>query len=207
MNEGYFSYIAVTLTAILVWTGWGGLVSSGFSGKSVTAFLLLWIAFSFVRWNAFEASGTFVYIPLLLLFLYAAASASWSERFSIVSFGMLLAAVHSLIELINLIDPFVLFVHPLLDPAFVVSVLSVAYSRKGNVQLALIAFALIMNDVYMALLYKEYIAPVFGGRVFQDEWWMTAAMTRATALIYTFLSVYAFSAIQKLLKMRSRNRP
>ncbi|WP_199614974.1 hypothetical protein [Paenibacillus alkalitolerans] len=209
MNPGYLSYIAITLTAILVWSGWKSVVTGGFSGRGAYLFLLGWIAGSLLGWESFRGAGTFVYAPLLSLTAFVLSSSmQWNERFSIFSFALLLAAVNSLIELINHVDPFVLAIHPALHPVFVTAALAVTYSRNGKVQLALVSLALLIKDAYIALLYREFTPPVFGGRAFQDEWWMAAALTRSFALCWAFFSAYVFFTVRKWiwqLKLRRRS--
>ncbi|WP_274364492.1 YphA family membrane protein [Paenibacillus thermotolerans] len=207
MNAGYLSYIALIVTAILHWSGWRGVADDRFSNRQIALFLCLWFACSLVCWKSGIGSGTLVYLPLMLLVSVVWASASaLHERVSMVAFGMLLGAVYSLIERIHAVDPFLLFVHPLFHPALIVAALTVGYSRKGVVQLAIVSVALIVNDTYMAMFYQEYTTPELGSRSFQDEWWLAAGLTRMSSWMYGGLWASANAAAGKLLRIKGGRR-
>ncbi|HZG57483.1 YphA family membrane protein [Paenibacillus sp.] len=191
MNAGFLSYIILTLSLILIGFGWRAQAIGNGSGKAAAVFCLAWIVGAASDWRYGGATGTFVYVPLLALGAHAVrTSSSWKETASIASFGCLLGAVFSLVQLLETLDPLVIVLHPSLDPVLLVGLLVAAYVRMPAAQLALLSIALVVNDVYMGSLYAEWQPAALGDREFQDAWWLGAATARAA-------TVFGVSAVRR----------
>jgi hypothetical protein len=201
MNPGITAYIAITIAAILIWSGWGSLLCGGFSSRGAGRFLFCWLIGSLAVWRIDGAQGTLVYCALFLLIIAVLASRTqklqWSEKLSLLSYGLLLGAVYSLMELIRMVDPYMLAVHPALSPQLVVASLAVIYSRQGRIQLAQISLALIAKDIYLAVLHREQAVPVLGGGVFQDQWWIAAASARTLTLSLALIGFCFFGTLRR----------
>jgi len=180
MNPGYLSYIALTLSLILIGFGFRTHAIGRSSAWSAAAFSAAWIASAAVDWNVGAAAGTLVYAPLLALiaFGFAAEPLSLKDGASALTFGLLLGALYSLVELVEAVDPLVIAVHPSVDPALLTTALVVCFTHRPALQFALVSIATIVSDAYMALLYAEWQTPYFGGRAFQDAWWLCAFSAR-----------------------------
>ncbi|HZG85224.1 YphA family membrane protein [Paenibacillus sp.] len=180
MNPGYLSYIALTLSLILVGFGFRAHAIGRSSAWSAASFSAAWIVAAAVDWNVGAASGTLVYAPLLALIAagFAAEPLGLKESASALTFGLLLGALYSLVELVESVDPLIIAVHPSVDPALLTTALVVCFTHRPALQFALVSIAAIVNDAYMAMLYAEWQTPYFGGRAFQDAWWLCAFSVR-----------------------------
>ncbi|TLS53077.1 hypothetical protein FE782_06830 [Paenibacillus antri] len=200
MNPGFLSYILLTLSLILIGFGWRTHAIGGASARAASLFGLGWIAAAAVDWKAGAWAGTAAYAPLLALAAIGLVSPySRKDAASALSFGCLLGAIYSLVQLVERIDPLAIVLHPSVDPVALIVVLIVCYTRRASTQFAMLSIALVVNDAYTALLYARWQTPFFGGREFQDAWWMAAASARA-------LSVAAAAVVDRAKREGGRIR-
>ncbi|WP_309118671.1 hypothetical protein [Paenibacillus sp.] len=183
MNPGFLSYILLTLSLILICFGWRSHAIGGASARAASLFCLGWIAAAAVDWKAGAWAGTAAYAPLLALAALGLVSPfSRKDAAAALSFGCLLGAIFSLVQLVERVDPLAIVLHPTVDPVALIALLVVCYTRRAAAQLAMLSIALVVNDAYMALLYARWQPPFFGGREFQDAWWVAAASARVLSV-------------------------
>jgi hypothetical protein len=181
MNPGYLSYIALTVSLILICFGWRSHAIGSSSTGAAVLFCAGWIVSASMEWSLpFGIAGTFAYVPLLL-FTYRIFLSSLPRRefASAFSFALLLGAVVSLVQLIQAVDPQLIAFHPVLDPILLLCVLTISYTRNPSLQLVMVSISLLLNDAYMAHLYRAWEPAFLGDRVFQDSWWAAAVSVRA----------------------------
>jgi hypothetical protein len=200
MNPGFLSYILLTLSLILIGFGFRQPAIGEGSARAALWFCLAWIAAAALDWRAGGWSGTLTYAPLLALAASALTSPFGAkDAATALSFASLVGAIFSLVQLVERLDPLAIALHSALDPIVLTAILVVCYTRRASTQLALLSIALVVNDAYMALLYAEWRPARFGGREFQDAWWLTAVTTRA-------MSVAANAALDKARRESGRIR-
>jgi|GEM_PF-3170845 len=180
MNPGYLSYILITLSVILVCSGWHHQAIGSFSVRGALTFVGIWLLAGWLHWESSGGmSGSFVYVPLLLLTIasYRICEHSGMERFTALTFSLLLGAVVSLVQLIEMTDPVWIIFHPFYDPLIIAGMLTLGYTRSPSLQFGIVTAGLVGSDLFLALLpmvpHRE-----IGERAFQDAWWVTAVSVR-----------------------------
>jgi len=202
MNPGYLSYVAFTLAFILIAFGFKSYAIGHGSPTAAMLFFVGWIAAVAFHWTASSgASGTFAYIPLLALAFCALRRVRpLVDAVSALSYGLLLGAVVALVQLLEAIDPLVILLHPLADPVLLLVALVVGYSvRNARLQIGVVSVAWIVSDLYTELMYMERHAASFGGRAFQDAWWMTVFGVRLCAECIRAASALRVGRLGRLL--------
>ncbi len=194
MNPGFLSYILLTLSLIVIVFGFRQPAIGDGSTRAAMWFGFAWIAAAAFEWRIDAWSGTLTYVPLLALAAFALIEPySAKDAATALSFACLVGAIYSLIQLVERIDPLAIAVHPEIDPVVLCAVLIACYTRRASLQLALLSIALVVNDAYMALLYASFRPAYFGGREFQDAWWLSAVSLRAI----TVSAVAAFAMVRR----------
>lgn len=185
MNPGFLSYIFLALSSIVILFGWKTLAIGNCSIRAALLFCFSWVTGALLHWEwGGRCAGTLVYAALLGMSVLLIRSAiPRAEAVSGISYALLLGAVVSLVKLMEAIDPLVIVLDPFFDPLLVLAVLIAAYTRNAALQLFLVTVSLTVADVYMALLYAEWVTPFFGSRVFQDAWWFSAVTMRMLSII------------------------
>jgi hypothetical protein len=200
MNPGYLSYIAITLSVILMSFGWRAQAIGNASVRAALWFCSGWLLSIILHWElASVFAGTCVYVPLLALTVAALKNAPLRDTASVLSFSLLLGSVLSLIQLVEAIDPFVIVLHPILDPLLILCLLVVCYTRSPMLQFVMVSVSLVVNDSYMALMYKEWEHAFFGDRSFQDAWWMSVIAVRALTVFLSIIQSTSQRWISRLL--------
>jgi len=175
---------------ILVAFGWRKQAAGYTPGRRIFAFCILWAAAAAADWSAFGAAGSFAYVPCAILAWTGLRGLLHHEAAQTAAYGFLTGAVYALIAFMERQNPLLSFLHPAIDPAAALCALTVAYSRRPQVQFALISIGLAAGDLLLGRLFARYGPAEFGGGEFQDAWWVAVFAARS-------LSVFGREALVK----------
>ncbi|MDF2713317.1 MAG: hypothetical protein K0R28_242 [Paenibacillus sp.] len=184
MNPGFLTFILISITLILLASGWKPTLLPGIPHYAIVIFFTAWCLsglFHFRLRDGFEINGTVVVlfavaVPILL------NRRSLVTGLHYVSLGLFLASVHYLLKHLGELDPFFLPYRSWAGTDWVIALLAAILVRKAKDQIACISLALICGCALYRLVHPDRSTVPFGGLLFQDEWWLTVFAARIIAV-------------------------
>lgn len=209
MNPGYLSYISILSSMILLGFGWKVQAIGNSSLRQAWLFLAAWIAACALHWELPEGAvaGTLTYLPLMVLAAapFRRKETAVMEVVSAYLYAVLLGAVASLLQLVEVTAPLWTMFGPFYDLAVAVSVLTIAYTRSPMFQFVILSISLIVNDSLTAALAIGSGEIMLGGRTFQDLWWMTVLSVRAGSTLLCEGRSFLSRSVQRIRPWFSRH--
>lgn len=184
MNPGYLSLLAVSISLILLASGWKDILLRGISHRSVLLFFICWGASSFVKaeWNGIAVYGAAAILPL-----FAAAALLRVEgalsRLHLSASSALLGVFHYVLLELDGFVPWLDLVNPKLEMALMTAALVLLIGRQPHLQFAVISFGLLLGEVgFVGMHRSEGMTLRLGGPEFQDRWWLTFVFARSLTI-------------------------
>ncbi|TMV51311.1 hypothetical protein FE783_05880 [Paenibacillus mesophilus] len=184
MNPGFLTFILISITLILLASGWKSMLLPGIPHYAIVIFFTAWCLsglFHFRLRDGIEINGTVVV-------LFAVAMPILLDRRSIVtglhyvSLSLFLASVYYLLKHLGDLDPFLLPYRSWAGTAWIAAMLAAVLIRKAKDQIACLSLALLCGSALYRLVHPDRTAVPFGGLQFQDEWWLTVFAARMIAV-------------------------
>ncbi|MDF2668347.1 MAG: hypothetical protein K0R67_653 [Paenibacillus sp.] len=199
MTPCYLSMILLCLTFILLASGWKNELLPGISDRSLLVFTASWIILSQIQINLPSPTITDVNLVVLLLVWLVVqniwASSTWLAAFHFISIGLFQAALFYLLCYFAQADPMFFPYHSPAVAAVFLGLVTALLTRNAFEQVGVVTFALLVGTgLYAVVMNKGHssYSLLFGGRLFQDQWWAAVASVRLASLcIHT---VWAFGS-------------
>lgn len=202
MNPGYLSLLAISISLILLASGWKDILLRGISHRAVLLFFVGWIVCSFVKmdWNGMAIYGVIVFVPLYAWAVLWRAPAGFAQ-FQLLASSVLLGVFHFVLLELNGFVPWLDFSNPMLEMALITAVLVMLISRQPRLQFLVVSFGLVLGEaLFVGTHLTEGQMPRLGGPVFQDRWWLTFVFARTM----TILLEYAWKGSVGLIRSWSK---
>lgn len=198
MNPGFLTFILISITLILLASGWKPMLLPEIPHYAIVLFFTAWCLsglFHFRLRDGIEINGTVV-----VLFVSAMPVVldrrPFVTRLHYVSLSLFLASVYYLLKHLGDLDPFFLPYRSWVSSALVTAMLTAVLVRKAKDQIACISLALLCGCALYRLVHPERSTVPFGGLQFQDEWWLTVLAARMIVLA----GEYAAASVRNVSK-------
>lgn len=180
MNPGYLTFLLISVTLILLGSGWKDILLPGISRTSILLFFVMWILSG---WFQLQAGGMRIQLTVPLLFGMAVWAAvaldSHPSRIHAWTSGIVMGACHVLLRELGeegfLTGRLELEVYSAWALAFVAA----AAKRSPLWQFAAISVCLSLSELAFVWLNRGTPAGrLAGGAAFSDQWWQTFCYAR-----------------------------
>lgn len=202
MNPGFLSLILISISLILLASGWRQTLLRGIPHYAIILFFTAWCIsglFHF-RWlDGTEINGTVVLLSLVIVIVLL-GHRSVLSGLHYVSLGLFLASVCYLLKHMGDLDPFFLPYRSWAGTACVVALLGSMLIRKAKDQIACLSLALLFGNAFYWIVHPERLAIPFGGLRFQDEWWLTVVAARMFSMTGEYAAVSVRTASKSLVQ-------
>ncbi|TBL79768.1 hypothetical protein [Paenibacillus thalictri] len=185
MNPGYLSLLLISITVILLASGWKEVLVRGISHKVILLFFMLWLGSLgiVVHWQ-----GWSVYCCFLLVALMSVAIVLRTEGFlqkcHLLSSGLLMGSIYFFLREAAYVLP-VLMSHDELQSGMILGFSAFLLTRQPLPQTACICLGLIVGDIYFAYVHQaQGYHAALGDPQFQDRWWMAIWTARGCSLVW-----------------------
>jgi hypothetical protein len=198
MNPGFLSLILVSISLILLASGWRQTLLRGIPHYAILLFFTAWCIsslFQFHWLDGTEINGTVALLSLVIAIVLL-GHRSVLSGLHYVSLGLFLASVYYLLKHLGDLDPFFLPYRSWAGTAIVVALLGSMLIRKAKDQIACLSLALLFGCAFYRIVHPERLAIPFGGLRFQDEWWLTVVAAR----MFSMTGEYATDAVRTASK-------
>jgi hypothetical protein len=184
MNPGYLSLLLISISLILLASGWKEHYARSISHYGVLLFFIGWFIFSRLHIEVYHVHVNLAGVWIAAISLYILWKTNgFVQKVHLLSIGLLLGSFHFLLQEILMMDPVMVIIRPDLDTALFLVVLVLLLQRKAPEQLACLSIALLMGDFYHEVVHHASVPPKVGGPSFQDQWWLSVFTARTGTIL------------------------
>jgi hypothetical protein len=190
MNPGYLSFILLCIMLILLLSGWKDVYVENISTKRILLFFVGWLVLVSFHLELYGWQINMVYLWVAVFsvaILYQTKGLVY--KLHLLSVGLLLGAVHFLLQEVLTMDPVMVIFKPSLDTAMFLAMLMILIERRVKEQVACLSIGLLMGDLLFAFVHDSAAPKQIGGPSFQDEWWLSVFAARSMTIL--LLSSYS----------------
>lgn len=184
MNPGYLSLILLCIMLILLLSGWKDVYVESISTKRILLFFVGWLVLVSFHLELYGRQINMVYLWVAVFsiaILYQTKGLVY--KLHLVSVGLLLGAVHFLLQEVLTMDPVMVIFKPSLDTAMFLAMLMILIERRVKEQVACLSIGLLMGDLLFAFVHDSAAPLQIGGPSFQDEWWLSVFAARSMTIL------------------------
>ena len=205
MNPGYWSLIIISVTFVLLATGWKETIIGNVTNRALFLFFAAWIALS--PFNVrLEAARVGVNLSVVLLGFVASVALfrgrTTRSRLQLAEFGLLLAPFFFLFRYLAETNPFLSELLSGPTTAVALGSLTVLATRNGLEQIGCVTIGLLVG--HALLLYDRPGYAVLGGPSFRDDWWLAVAAARSETVVLQSVRV-AFRGARQSVRLRRKD--
>ncbi|MGG1551760.1 YphA family membrane protein [Paenibacillus ferrarius] len=184
MNSGYLSFILMSITLILLASGWKTLYVGGVSHQRLLLFFASWIVSARLTVTVENVHVRLVYALIAALsFLILYRTQGIVHKVHLLSIGLLLGSLHFLLQQLLEMDPILIIRNPAWESAAIIAVVAVAVQRNCWEQFAAISLGYVIGDLYQAGIREIDGYHRLGYAAFQDQWWLSIFLARTLTIV------------------------
>ncbi|WP_442601123.1 YphA family membrane protein [Paenibacillus sp. KN14-4R] len=205
MNPGYLSLILISITLIMLASGWKEVFLRHVSHKEILLFFILWFVgsqFTF-QIRQVEINGSMIVGMTLCLYACLRGESKLQQAYIIVS-GVLLGSVYTLLLELFASDPIFIISNARWDAAIGVALLAVLMRRGHMTQMVSVAIGMLLGDVGHHYLHRHEISIFLGSPIFQDTWWLALLTARFASILLNSLLFGIKSVTNRISTLKSR---
>lgn len=181
VNPGYLAFLVMTISVVLLASGWKTILLRGFSDRNILLFFVLWVG---IGSFSFTLAGVEVHLDLVVLAVSALATAASrrSQPLVLAHIGvsaLLLGVLGFVLEELEGSVPWLPSRHPLIERSLFLATVAVMMSREPVIQFASTGLALCLAETF-GVFVRPYMG--MGGWEFQDQVWLTLFAARIGAV-------------------------
>jgi hypothetical protein len=187
VNPGYLSWILVSISLILLASGWKRVLLGRIPDAGIFAFFAAWCILVFAEAEVGPGLKiNLAVLPIAALFLvYLRRRRGNAKLLHLISACLFLASVQYFLKRIAELDPHLLPYDASLVSALAAALFALVWTRDPEEQIAGISFAALASHSLYWLSHREYLPLIpFGNMAFHDEWWLAAVSARAAAAMF-----------------------
>ncbi|MEF3301832.1 hypothetical protein [Paenibacillus sp. GYB003] len=184
MNPGFLSFILISITLILLASGWRRTLLGDAPVRAIAGFFVAWLAMGQIRFRLSEhatVAGAAIVLAVSVV-VAAARRRSPLGLLHLVSLGLFLASVYYLLKHIGELNPFFWPNRSWSAAGLAVAAAAAMLVRRAEDQLAVVSMALLLGTFLYWRVHQQPAGAVFGNLRFQDEWWFAAACARTMSV-------------------------
>ncbi len=184
MNPGYLSLILLSITLIMLVSGWREICIRSISNKVILLFFIGWLCLSWATLHIRHVQISFTYLLVAFVSSFIVLTRRGvAHKLHLLSIGLLLGSSHFLLLEILLLNPMMIISKPEIDTAICLSLLVVVLQRNELEQIACLSIGLLLGDFYYSYVHKSEVPVYLGAPDFQDKWWLSILLARTVTLI------------------------
>lgn len=202
MNPGFLSLILISISLILLASGWKRTLLGNVPHVAIVLFFTSWCISGLfhVRLRDGTVIGGTAVVLAVVVALVLLGHRSLLGALHYVSLGLFLASVYYLMKHLGQLDPFFLPSRSWAGPAIVVALLAAALIRRTKDQIACLSLALLSGYALYWFVHRERVAVPLGDLRFQDEWWLAAVVARLCSSAGQYAAATLRTASRSLLE-------
>lgn len=184
MNPGYLSLLSISVSLILIASGWKDVLLRGISHRSVLLFFIGWITLSFVKfaWNGIVVYGVAAFLALYALGALRRVGGAFA-RLHLLASSVLFGVFHYVLMELDGFVPWFDFADPKLETALITAAVAMLIAREPRMQFFVVSCGLLAGEIlFVCTHFREGLTARLGGPVFQDLWWLTFALARSLTI-------------------------
>ncbi|RAU94739.1 hypothetical protein [Paenibacillus sp. YN15] len=183
MNPGYLSLVLISVTMILLASGWKDILLPGIPRAGILAFFVGWMIAALFSVELERAEIQFT-LPYLLLCAAAATRSLKAPllRAHVWVCGLLLGAFDCLLRELGGWAALAPQGHAWLNEAAVIAVITLLLGRGALWQWIALSVGLTVSEALFFWFHQE-TASVAGGAAFADHWWLLLCLTRGLSVL------------------------
>lgn len=183
MNPGYLSLVLISVSMILLATGWKDILLPGVPRAGILAFFTGWLITALLR---LELGGMELQLTLPYLLLCAAAVTRNMKtpllRAHVWICGLLLGTFDCLLRELGGWAAVAPQEHAWLNGAVVIAVITLLLGREARWQWAALSIGLVTSEMLFVWFHRETVH-FAGGAAFADHWWLLFCLTRGLSVL------------------------
>lgn len=204
MNPGYWSLIMISVTLVLLATGWKETIIGKVTNRAVFLFFAAWMALSpfDVRLGARVGVNMSVVLLVVMAMFALIRGETMRNRLHLAEFGLFLAPLFFLFRYLAATNPFMseMLSGPTTAVAF--GSMAVLATRNGLEQIGCITIGLLVGHSLLLCNHPGYV--VLGGPSFRDDWWLAVAAARSETVVLQSVRV-AFHEARQSIRYRRKD--
>lgn len=208
LNQGYLSFLIISMLLILLASGWKDILAKGVSHRSILFFFVSWIVLSFMH-----ISTDGITVSFELPFLVGTACAGlWAlrqpvVRVHVITAGLLIGMFDFLLLELNGYLPWFLTYNSVTDMAIFAAAFALMTGFQAVQQFISLSLGLTSAELLHQLPQHAKGMPVhLGGAGFQDHWWLIFGLTRLCSVGFEYGYKYTVRTAKLWLDRRKEWR-
>lgn len=197
MNPGYLSLVLISVTMILLASGWKDILLPGIPLAGLLAFFTGWLiaAMFKVEWGGMEVQFTLPYL-LICAAVVTGILKTPLLRAHVWVCGLLLGTFDCLLRELGGWAAVAPQGHAWLNGALIIAVITLLLGRGALWQWIALSIGLTVSEALYVWFHRDS-ASFAGGAAFADHWWLVLCLTRGLSVLLEAVSKLASKGMRQ----------